>query len=160
VESTASAATEVDSAQQASTYDSGGSGSGTGQAEPVDPSVSDPAEPVLTTGGSGSGSGGTSPSSGSGSGTGGEAPSITSLQPNRIESMVWFVGTVTDADGPVEGLTVYFMVDNDPAIAFAATVNADGSFSTTGLSVAAGTLIQAYTIDVDGNQSLLATCYA
>jgi len=149
-------------------YDSGGSGSGTGEMEPSDPTTEAPADPVLSSGGSGGGSGsGTGytepeypPSSGSGSGSGGEAPAITALQGDRIDAMVWFVGTVTDADGPVEGLTVYFSVGNDPSVAFTAVVGANGSFTSLGVLIELGTFVRAYTIDADGNQSELATCYA
>lgn len=157
----------ADTVQPLTEYDNGGSGSGTGGAEPGDPTIEVPSDPILTsggsTGGSGSGTGYTEPesppSSGSGSGSGGEAPSITALQGDRVDAMVWFVGTVTDADGPVEGLTVYFSVGSDPSVAFTAVVDANGAFTSLGMLIEFGTLVRAYTIDADGNQSELATCY-
>ncbi len=149
------------------TPDTGGSGSGTGEPDPGDPPPDPTSETPPANGGSGSGSGDPSPDpppdpsgSGSGSGAGGEAPIITSLDSSRSDDWVMFVGMVSDADGPVEGLTVYFTIGLDSTVAFTTTVNADGTFQSLEMMLAAGTLVNAYTIDAQGNYSLLATCNA
>ena len=73
---------------------------------------------------------------------------------------MWITGTVTDSDGSVEGLTVYFVIGEGTTAQFTATVEADGEFRSPDLMIALGTLISAYTIDAQGNQSSLATCIA
>jgi hypothetical protein len=121
-------------------------------------------ESTFTDGGSGSGTGDPSleapPEGDAGTGTGSEAPVITSLEADHGDLLVWFTGTVTDADGPVVGLTVYFVVGNDTSYSFTAVVDIDGTFSSIGMPIEPGTEVRAYTIDVDGNQSLLVTCFA
>ena len=143
----------------------GGSGSGSGYfeggSEGGSGSGSGDSDLQSSQGGSGSGTGdGTTdpppPTGGSGSGTG-EAPVITSLQSDRIESMIWLVGSVSDPDGP-EGLTVHFIIGNSSTPAFSAIVGADGTFSTIGLWVSPGTQIRAYATDAQGNQSDFAIC--
>ncbi|MCI0359596.1 MAG: hypothetical protein L0211_14060 [Planctomycetaceae bacterium] len=145
--------------------DDGGSGSGTGEPDPgqaPDPS----GESLPMDGGSGGGNGDPPPDppltsgSGSGTGTGSEAPIITSLESSHTGWWVSFSGSVTDADGPVAGLIVYFTIGEETGVAFTAIVQADGTFQTLDLEIAANTLINAYTIDAEGNQSSIATCYA
>jgi hypothetical protein len=135
----------------------GGSGSGTGEPEPTDP--------LPDSGGSGSGSGEPGPfedspptSGGSGSGSGSAAPVISSLSPHWNGLWVWFAGTVSDADGPVEGLTVYFTIGIETTVSFTASVSADGTFSSMMMVLAPDSLISAYTIDAGGSHSNVATC--
>jgi hypothetical protein len=141
----------------------GGSGSGTGGPGPGE--APDPSSETLPAdGSSGGGIGGPPPdppsnSGGSGSGTGGgEAPIISALQSSHSGMWVWFTGTVTDPDGPVEGLTVYFRIGENP-LAPTATVGADGIFESIPLVLPVGSMITAYTIDAQGHHSNLATCY-
>jgi hypothetical protein len=99
---------------------------------PLDPTFDDPVivEPVL------------------------QPPVVTSLTAHNENGWVWLTGSVADADGPVEGLTVYFIVgDGSTTVAFTATVLADGTFESAAYAIPAGTMIYAYTIDIDGNQS-------
>jgi hypothetical protein len=127
--------------------DVGGSSSGTGEPEPSDPSADPPTDPPLTDGGSGSGSGESN-----------IAPQITLGSQQNSGMWVWFTGTVSDPDGPVQGLTVYFTIGLESSISFTATVQADGTYESLEMMLAAGTTISAYTIDVDGIHSTLATC--
>jgi hypothetical protein len=71
---------------------------------------------------------------------------------------VWFAGTVSDADGPVEGLTVYFTIGIETTVSFTASVSADGTFSSMMMVLAPDSLISAYTIDAGGSHSNVATC--
>jgi hypothetical protein len=145
---------------EAPPIEDGGSGSGTGEPEPADPG----SEPPPDNGGSGSGTGEpTEPlpdNGGSGSGIGGSPPIITSLESTHADIWVWFSGTVADTDGPVEGLTVYFSIGDTSIVSFTTTVGADGSFRTVDLMIDLGISIYAYTIDAQGNQSLIANCIA
>jgi hypothetical protein len=138
----------------------GGSGSGTGEPEPTDPG----SEPPPDNGGSGSGSGepvmDPLPDNGGFGTVVPSAPVITSLESAHADIWVWFSGTVADSDGPVEGLTVYFSIGDTSIVSFTTTVGADGSFRTVDLMIDFGISIYAYTIDAQGNHSLIATCMA
>jgi len=83
-----------------------------------------------------------------------QPPVITSLEAHSEDGWVSLTGTVTDADGPVAGLMIHFMVVGDGATdSFTATVLADGTFESTTYVIPAGSMIFAYTIDIDGNHS-------
>lgn len=137
--------------------DSGGSGSGTGEPEPGDTPLDPPADPLPPTGGSGSGSGDPSPDpppeTSSGSGSGGAAPVIESLSLQSDQLWSWFVGSVSDADGSVEGLTVFFTIGDATIPTFTATVQEDGTFTSMHLVLSAGTSIHVHVVDSDGNAS-------
>ena len=87
-----------------------------------------------------------------------QPPVITSLQSHRDGDWVWLTGSVSDADGPVAGLIVYFTIGTDSTVVFTAVVQADGTFATMTYPIPAGTQVNAYTIDVDGLYSNIASC--
>jgi len=82
-----------------------------------------------------------------------QPPVFTSLAAHNQDGWVRLTGSVSDADGPVEGLTVYFIVGDGTTAAFTATVLADGTFASADYLIPPGASVYAYTIDIDGNQS-------
>ncbi len=135
---------------------SGGSGSGTGGPEVGDPAPEPTSEPLPSTGGSGSGTGDPPPppppDPSSGSGIGG-APAIDSLSVQSNDLWSRLVGSVSDADGSVEGLTVFFTIGSTTVPTFTAIVQADGTFSSMQLMLSAGTVVSVHVVDWDGNAS-------